>query len=176
MKKISVRGSKIHGKGVFADEVIRKKERIQYINGKKERKVTRNASDSRSIDHWIGTGRFSWINTEGTPFRFINHSCEPNAAIMGTKTVIALEDIREGEEITIDYSMTDADPHWSIECACGVKTCRKHIQAIYTVPHEVFRRHMPYIPRYFQRLYIRNHIHGRMGGKKGKKRKIVLNA
>lgn len=167
MKNISVHESSIHGKGLFADEDIERGERIQYINGKREKRVTKNEDDSREIEHWIGTGKFSWINTEGTPFRYINHSCDPNAAISGTKTVVALEDIKSGEEITIDYSMTDADPYWSITCHCGSKTCRKDIRAIYTVPQEVFRRHMPYIPRYFQRAYIRNHIHTRMG-KKGK--------
>lgn len=171
MKKISVRESGIHGNGLFADEDIKQGERIQYINGKREKRVTKNETDSREIEHWIGTGKFSWINTEGTPFRYINHSCDPNAAIAGIKTVVALEEIKAGEEVTIDYSMTDADPYWNITCHCGTKTCRKDIRAIYTVPQEVFRRHMPYVPRYFQRAYIRNHIHTRMGKKgKGSKR------
>lgn len=169
MKNIRIDASHIHGRGVFADEDIKKGDRIQYINGARMKKVTKSANDSKSIDHWIGVGRFSWINTEGTPFRYINHSCEPNAAIAGTKTVVALEDIPKDTEITIDYSMTDADPHWSIDCHCGTSTCRKEIRAIYTVPNEVFKRHMPYIPRYFQRLYIRRHIYGRIGkqGRKG---------
>ena len=167
MKQISVRVSLIDGKGVFADEFIKKGQKIQYINGKRMKKVTKSSSDSKSIDHWIGVGRFSWIDTEGTPFRFINHSCEPNAAIMGTKTVVALQDIQKDDEITIDYSMTDADPHWGISCSCGTKNCREQIQAIYTVPEEVFKRHMPYISRNFQRLYIRNHVLDR-SSKKGK--------
>lgn len=167
MKKIRIGTSAIDGKGVFADEDIGRGEKIQYINGKRMRKVTKNSVDSKEIDHWIGVGRFSWINTEGTPFRFINHSCEPNAAISGTKTVVALEKIPKNTEITIDYSMTDADPHWSIQCHCKSKTCRKEIRAIYTVPTHVFKRHMPYIPRYFQRAYIRNHVYSRIG-KKGR--------
>jgi hypothetical protein len=163
MKNIRIDTSHIDGKGVFADEAIKKGERIQYINGARMKKVTKSPHDSKSIDHWIGVGRFSWINTEGTPFRYINHSCEPNAAITGTKTVVAIDNIPKDGEITIDYSMTDADPHWGIHCRCGSKTCRREIRAIYTVPPEVFKRHMPYIPRYFQRAYIRNHVYERMG-------------
>lgn len=158
MKKISILKSKIHGRGIFAAEYIKRAERIQYIRGKRAMMKTRNKKDSKEIAHWIGLGRFSWIRTEGTPFRYINHSCDPNAAIMGTKTLIALKDIDSGEEITIDYSMTDADPHWSIKCKCGSKECRKYIRAIYTVPPEVFERHLPYIPKFFRKLYIRKRL------------------
>ncbi|HWO07223.1 MAG TPA: SET domain-containing protein-lysine N-methyltransferase [Candidatus Paceibacterota bacterium] len=161
MKKIRVDTSRIDGRGIFADEFVNKGEKIQYIKGKKVKKVIRNVQDSKEIAHWIGVGKFLWINTEGTPFEFLNHSCEPNAAIIGTKTLVAIKNIAKDEEITIDYSMTDADPYWSIECTCGAENCRKIIQAVYSVPEEVFLKHMPHIPRYFQRAYIRKHIHDR---------------
>ena len=168
MKKIKIFSSKIHGKGMFADEDIKKDERIQYIRGPKTKKVVRSERDSNKIRHWIGAGKYTWINTRGTPFRYINHSCDPNAAISGVKTLIALKSIKSGEEITIDYSMTDADPYWSIVCRCGTIECRKEIRAIYTVPTSVFKKHMPYISRYFQRLYIRNYIRSKMHRRGGK--------
>ncbi len=168
MKKIKYSQSNIHGRGIFADEFIRKGQKIQYINGRKMHHVTKNKKDSKDIEHWIGIGKSTWINTDGTPFRFINHSCDPNAAIMGTKTLVALKDIYSDQEITIDYSMTDADPHWSIDCTCGTKNCRKVIRAVYSVPEEVFLRHMPYVPRYFQRAYIRSHVQQRI--QQGKRR------
>lgn len=171
MKKIKFSASSIHGQGIFADESIHKGDKIQYINGRKVRRVTRSKKDSEEIDHWIGTGRSTWINTDGTPFRYINHSCDPNAAIMGTKTLVALKDIQPDEEITIDYSMTDADPHWSINCTCGTRNCRNVIGAVYSVPHDVFLRHMPYVPRYFQRAYIRRHIQQRIQNQKQKSAK-----
>lgn len=159
MKKIYIAKSKINGKGMFAGEDIRRGERIQYIKGKLVRSVTKNARDSKAIQNWIGVTTYFWMNTDGTPFRYINHSCDPNAAITGTKTAIALRNINVGEEITIDYSMSDADLHWKgIHCTCGSKNCRKEIRAIYTVPPDVFKRHMPYVSRYFQRVYLRNYI------------------
>ncbi len=166
MKKIKYSASTIHGQGIFADEEIRKGDRIQYINGRKMRRVTKSKKDSKEIGHWIGIGRSTWINTDGTPFRYINHSCNPNAAIMGIKTLVALKDISPDEEITIDYSMTDADPHWSIDCTCHSKNCRQVIRAVHSVPHDVFLRHMPYVPRYFQRAYIRSHIQKRIQNQK----------
>lgn len=159
MKKVYIGRSKIHGKGMLAGEDIRMGERIQCIKGKPVKNVVRSKADSRAIKHWIGVTKRFWMNTEGTPFRYINHSCNPNAAIMGTKTAVAMKDIAKDEEITIDYSMSDADPFWpGVSCRCGSKSCRKRIRAIYTVPPEVFKKHLPYVSRYFQRLYLRNYI------------------
>lgn len=161
MKKILVKKSSIQGQGLFAGENIKRGERIQYISGKKVKVPSKIAHDRNAMETWYGMGRYTWIDPGNTPFRFLNHSCEPNAAVAGKKTLIALENINEGDEITIDYSMTDADPHWSLDCSCGAQSCRKSIRAIYTVPTEVFKRHMPYVPQYFQRAYIRNHVRTR---------------
>lgn len=163
MKQIYVGKSGIDHNGLLAGEPIKAGERIQYVNGKRAHWTTRNAKDSKAIQNWIGVGRNTWINTKGTPFRYINHSCEPSAAIIGTKTVLALRDIRRDEEITIDYSMTDADPFWEMECKCGSKKCRKIIGSIQTVPPDVFRNHMPWIPRFFQRAYIRSYVYKGLG-------------
>lgn len=166
MKKIIVKESGIHGKGVFADEEIAKGKRIQYIQGTKVKLPRRGHHDKNVMSTWYGVGRYIWIDPGDTPFRYLNHSCEPNAAVAGTKTLVALQTIRKDDEITIDYSMTDADPHWGLDCHCGAPSCRKYIQAIYTVPQDVFKRHMPYIPRYFQRAYIRTHVRSRRAAQK----------
>lgn len=167
MKKIYIGKSKINGRGLFAGEDIHKGDRIQYINGKKVKNEAKNSEESAAIINWIGVSRKFYINTEGTPFRYINHSCDANAAIMGTKTVVALRNIPNGEEITIDYSMSDADPFWrGIRCHCGAKNCRKIIRAIYNVPPEVFKRHMPYVSRYFQRVYLRNYVRAGVNSRK----------
>jgi len=165
MKKIKVLKSTLHGKGVFAGEDIRKGERIQYIKGKNVKTVRKTKRSPKSMSTWFGVGRYVWIDPGQTPFRYLNHSCDSNAAVAGTKTLVALRDIKEDQEISIDYSMTDADPHWGLRCQCRSKKCRKHIQAIYTVPEEVFQRHMPYVPRYFQRLYERTHGRSSQGSR-----------
>ncbi len=162
MKAIKVGKSTIEGNGIFAAEPIRRGDRIQYIAGKIVKKLPKTKEEALSIPNWFGLSRQNWIDPEGTPFRFLNHSCEPNAAIAGRKILTALRDISEDEEITIDYSITDADTLWEMPCLCKAKTCRKTIRSIQSVPTDVFNRHMPYIPRYFQRLYIRNYIKGRL--------------
>jgi hypothetical protein len=65
------------------------------------------------------------------PFRFLNHSCEPNCAVYWSETereagrppVVWIETLRsvgEGEELTIDYGW--ACP--TIECRCASPRCR----------------------------------------------------
>ena len=161
MKKIRFSKSTIHGRGIFADEDMREGERIQYIDGPLVKKTIRSKKESESIKNWIGVDKDTWIDTRKSPFRFINHSCFPNAAITGKKTLVALCDIKKDAEITIDYSMTDADPYWSFSCACGAKACRKEVRAIYAVPTDVFKRHFKYVSRPFQRIYIKNYITGK---------------
>jgi hypothetical protein len=69
-----------------------------------------------------------------SPFRFVNHSCEPNCRLQwfnlaasdrsGPRRrgfVVALEHIRPGEELTIDYAWP---AHAAIRCRCGAPTCR----------------------------------------------------
>ncbi|KAE9204431.1 hypothetical protein PF002_g20641 [Phytophthora fragariae] len=73
------------------------------------------------------------INAEnmGGLMRFVNHSCEPLAKFVevsnGRRTTVVVastEDIRQGQEVTVDYG----DDLWFI-CRCGSDRCRhRHLQ------------------------------------------------
>lgn len=158
MKPVSIRKSKIAGRGLFADHPIVAGKTILSINGPIIKKVITSLKESRAIENWIGVGKDLWVNTDNSFIRFINHSCYPNAAMTGKRRLVALQNIAKDDEITIDYSMTDADPYWRIKCKCGHKQCRKEIRAIYTVTQEVFLRHFTYVSKPFQKLFIRNYI------------------
>ena len=57
---------------------------------------------------------------------FLNHSCEPNAGFSGQAFVVAMRDIKPGEELTIDYAMCTSSPVLrDIECLCASTSCRK---------------------------------------------------
>ncbi len=72
----------------------------------------------------------------GPPFRFMNHSCEPNCIIRWHDInepsgetrrrmfVMARTRISPGEELTIDYAWP---AHMAIPCRCGAATCRQWI-------------------------------------------------
>jgi len=55
------------------------------------------------------------------PYLYFNHSCDPNSALTGVSSLIAIRNIKKGEEIVYDYSLTVAE---SFTCLCGAKNCR----------------------------------------------------
>jgi hypothetical protein len=61
---------------------------------------------------------------EPEPADFINHSCEPNCVLNGNVVLVALRDIRVGEELTYDYATSDGSDYDEFECACGSAMCR----------------------------------------------------
>jgi len=61
------------------------------------------------------------------PGDMLNHSCEPNCGAIGTSSIVAMKDIEIGEELTFDYSMTDASKYDEFDCACEKVNCRKKV-------------------------------------------------
>lgn len=58
---------------------------------------------------------------------FINHSCTPNAGMSGQMALVALRDIKPGEEICYDYAMSDGSPYDEFLCSCESSLCRGRI-------------------------------------------------
>ncbi len=156
MKKLIVGKSQIQGKGIFTLEPIKKGEHIAFIQGRLVKKKIHNKKEAQSIPLWYGITDIWWIDPQDTIWRYFNHSCEPNTAIIGTKKLIALKNISANSEITFDYSMTDGDPLWEMSCSCNSASCRKKIVAIQRLPEQVFKKHMPHIPRFFIKLRQRS--------------------
>jgi hypothetical protein len=52
------------------------------------------------------------------PWRYLNHSCKPNAALQGLK-LVALEPILQWEEVTFDYNTTEFEMSTPFTCHCG---------------------------------------------------------
>lgn len=82
----------------------------------------------------------------------INHSCVPNAGLSGQIGLVALRDIRAGEEVCYDYAMSDASPlTMGFGCACGEPGCRGRVEADDWTRPELQRRYAghfsPYIAR-----------------------------
>ncbi len=52
------------------------------------------------------------------PWRYLNHSCRPNAALSGLQ-LLAISPIRTGEEVTFDYNTTEFEMAAPFMCRCG---------------------------------------------------------
>jgi uncharacterized protein len=136
-----VKGSEIHGRGVYAvkkipngekiieyaGELIDKEESVRRANLQSD-KAEKNGDAAVYIftisDKWDLDGNFPWNIA-----RLINHSCEPNceAWIDGKKIFIhALRDIKKGEELSFDYGF-EIDTWEDHLCRCGKATCVGHI-------------------------------------------------
>ena len=80
----------------------------------------------------------------------LNHSCNPNVGVCGQITFVAMRDIPDGAELTIDYAMIDGDPAQRLECLCGAEACRKIISGSDWRLKELQRRYAGYFSRYLQ--------------------------
>ena len=143
---IKIGKSKIAGKGVFATSAIKKGRRICFLTGEL---CTLNGilkkvydREEKSSDP-LGVDVEEYIDLDELP-RTFNHSCNPNAFIRGKNELVALKDIKKGEEITYDYSSTMNDNEakikkagfilWTCKCNCGADNCRKIIDQFKTLP------------------------------------------
>ena len=116
-----------YGLGLFASRNIKKGEIVaDWTRGKVyEAESAMNLPSKEITDHAIQFREYKWIDTKGVA-RHVNHSCEPNCGIKGRFQIIAMRDIKKGEELTFDYEMTE-DSDWKMKCECGSQSCRKII-------------------------------------------------
>ena len=150
MKHFYVGNSGIEGRGLIAGENIPKGSVITRILGPLKFKINRNKKDALSNPDWVGVKKNIWIDPL-RPHKFLNHSCNPNAGMRGL-TLISTRNIKEGEEITVDYSTIEGDERWEMSCSCGERNCRKIIRSIEFLTPEQFSA-IPYIPAYFKKVY-----------------------
>lgn len=156
MKEVYSDRSKICGRGLFIKQGAKKGERISLIKGTMKHKVNKTVRDALGHPDWVGVGKDKWIDP-AVPYKYLNHSCDPNCGVKGTVTLYALRDIKPDEELTIDYATTEGDPRWIMEngakCLCKAKHCRQMVRSIQFLPRKRFESYLPYIPKYFQQLY-----------------------
>jgi hypothetical protein len=153
---ITISDSGIHGVGLFSTADILRNQVLGQIEDQQVQFAVGDAEESERIKNWIGLGADEWIDTSNSIFRFINHSCEPNVVLFGRK-VVATKDIRSGDEVVMDYSLTDADEHWNIRCNCKKAGCRSDIGSIYSLSlaHYMQRKQMIHHP--FRALFEERH-------------------
>jgi uncharacterized protein len=136
---VKVRRSRVHGRGVFAGERIKKGTRIIEYTGER---VSHKEADRRYDDKDPNDNHtFLFIvdkhividaGVGGNAARFINHSCDPNCeSVIEKKRVFieALRNIEPGEELAYDYQIQrekddPADVDEVFACRCGARKCR----------------------------------------------------
>jgi len=139
---ISVKKSRIHSIGVYAKKDIAKDTRIIEYVGKR---LTKAESDRRAdipLEKNTKNSEYGAVymfilnkrhdidgNVSYNTARFINHSCDPNCEtdiIRGKIWVIAIRNIKKGEEIAYNYNY-DFDDYEDHRCRCRAKRCVGYI-------------------------------------------------
>lgn len=154
MKHIYHAKSGIEGLGLRIGDDAKRGDIIFRFTGPLKFKVNKTEKDALDNPDWVGVAKDQWIDPD-KPYKFINHSCNPNVGIKGKVTVVALKKIKEGDEITIDYSTIEGDTRWQMKCLCGEKNCRKIIRSMQFLPEGQYQKYLPYISTYFKKLYAK---------------------
>src|SRR5262245_5356239 len=138
-RRIQVRRSGVHGKGVFAVQDIAEGETlIEYVGEiitwkKAQRRHPHEPSDSNPTFYFhVDEKRVIHAPHGGTSSRWINHSCDPNGEADeedGRVFIKALRNIKAGEELSYDYGLIIDAPYTKklkaeYPCWCGSGNCR----------------------------------------------------
>jgi SET domain-containing protein len=138
-RRIQVRRSGVHGKGVFALQPIRKGEAVIEYTGERitwAQAQKRHPHDPRDPDHTfffhIDDRNVIDANVGGNAARWINHACNPNCEsdiVDGRVYIKALRAIKPGEELFYDYGLAIDERYTpkvkkQFACRCGARRCR----------------------------------------------------
>jgi SET domain-containing protein len=130
-KLVSLRKSKIHGIGVFANTRIALGQVLARYTGKILSVEAANrelANDNRYLLE-LPDGRILDGSTSNGPGRFFNHSCDPSARLEyweNRPLIVSSRAIAKDEEITIDYGF-DLEDVTRFPCRCGKANCVGYI-------------------------------------------------
>lgn len=152
--KIEIKNSPIDGKGLFCKLGMKiKKGEIVLIKGGHELHRSEMVA-SKVIDSYLPIGDDLYLGAK-TPEEeqqikiFINHSCNPNLGMYGDRSFIAIRDISEGQELTIDYAFIDNEDY-SFDCKCGSRNCRKKVSGYDWKRLEIQKKYSKYFAKYLQ--------------------------
>jgi hypothetical protein len=146
MKKYFIGNSPIHGKGIILNQNVKKDETIFVFTGKE---VTITSNDWYHGPCNLQVGYAKWIvpkpNSAGI---HLNHSCNPTAGVKGKNTIVAMRPLKKGEEVTIDYALSETYPLWHMRCHCKSKNCRKVVKPYQDLSTQRMKKYAKYTSKY----------------------------
>ena len=138
-RRIQVRLSGVHGKGVFALTALTRGEVIIEYKGEVitwREALRRHPHDPSDPDHTfyfhVDDQHVIDAKVGGNAARWINHACNPNCEadeVGGRIFIKALRAIKPGEELFYNYGLILDERHTvkvkkQFECRCGAPKCR----------------------------------------------------
>ena len=128
---LEVRKSLVDGKGLYAKSRIAARRKIGELAGEviSWREARKRAKGKRRLALVeLDDGTAVDASRSGNEFRYINHSCSPNAYIRiyyGHVEFYSIRAIPTGQEITCDYGYNHHEG--TLRCKCGSPKCRGYL-------------------------------------------------
>ncbi|SDR29774.1 hypothetical protein SAMN05443245_4370 [Paraburkholderia fungorum] len=143
MRRVIVRRSPVHGKGVFAMRPLEAGERVFEYKGEittwrnAVRRHRREGVAGHTFLFGLSDGRVIDGSRSGNSARWLNHACTPNCETIEDRGRIFIHAIRPivvGEELFIDYLLAideteDEEARAQYACACASARCRRSMLA-----------------------------------------------
>jgi len=117
MVELVVKQSKIHGRGVFAEESIKVRTIFYKVS------LVNCIRYNKTGCAYVGDGK--WLD-DTKIINFVNHSCDANAVLETSDNnamLIASKNIEKGEEISLEYNRTETNGMRQT-CNCGSRNCK----------------------------------------------------
>lgn len=151
------------GCGVFANAAIVKGELVSLWGGRIVHKDELDSSMTRFTQRVLQVDEEFYLLTaeEPEPNDCFNHSCDPNLGFFGQIGLVALRDIKAGEEMMFDYAMSDGEPYDEFECHCGSSNCRKMVTGNDWKLPELWGKYAGYFSPYLARRIETLRAHAR---------------
>ena len=130
---LTIKPSKIHRWGIYAEELIPARRKIiEYTGEKISRRETKKRAE-RTLNYIFTLDSYWSIDgsSGGSGAQYINHCCDPNCyawIFKGHILYMSARVIRPGEELTIDYHF-EKDVE-KVPCSCGSAKCRGTINLL----------------------------------------------
>ncbi|MFM0418365.1 SET domain-containing protein [Paraburkholderia aromaticivorans] len=144
MRRVIVRRSPVHGKGVFATRSLAAGERVLEYKGEITawrnalRRHRREGVPGHTFLFGLSDGRVIDGSRGGNSARWLNHACTPNCETIeddGRIFIYTLRPVDAGEELFIDYLLeiddaVDEEARAQYACACASAGCRRSMLAV----------------------------------------------
>ena len=135
MQKYFRKKSGINNLGLFAKSDIKKGEKVIEYKGRKftHKQVEEDDRFDNSKAIYLFTLNERYVldgDTKTNTAKYINHSCNPNCEvdiIKGKIWIIAIKDIKKGNELSYDYGFGYDKNFRQFPCKCRSKICCGYI-------------------------------------------------
>jgi D-alanine-D-alanine ligase len=136
MKPYIMKGNSIAGYGIYANRSIKEGEIVFKGEGMAQRIITKRFVEKywneeeklqfRRYAYPVSEELFILWDEDPSEWAPQNHSCDPNTAFDGLN-VLAVKNIGNGEELTLDYADFLDENMEPFNCQCGASICRGKI-------------------------------------------------